>query len=651
MASRVEQVVFGYRDGHELLASSIDIDPRVARELLPHLDGSFEDDTPHYLVGTSVPSMGRYLLARIWPAPEAPRPGAVWAHGLLFDTATLNTGISPWLARLRRPSFETLAAYEQPAGSSVREEATQLVPELLVGLTWAALGVPRQQPVVLWDPVQDAEPALLALLDALPAGVRPGLTFRTRARARLGASRYELQVARGILGRSGQADSPVLDLRGTTSRQPPKWALLATSTPDGSDARGFLTAYAAPDTHTREHVAALMMVWTGLIEQASTQTVLASLTGAFPDPDTLPELRVALLGDARCHHELWGLPEPDRLAALFTHPASFDWGRLNVRTRLGTLWRDQPEKVLQLTVQALTTEDTATVGEVFDVLADNITLETVESLTEHPEIIAQLVLRRPDLLASPAVWRALPVDRALEVLDDMPAPARIAGVTRALAASERPELLAAAAGSSSVSLTDLVHGVLRLKKPRRQLVPLIETSGEQLTRLLLDGKLSPKDRMSLLTALPEDLLAERPIREYRTLARDVHESKTPAAARAGVMLLTLALRSKDRAAADEVLRAVFAPVHRSLAANRIPRESWKRLDQALPDRAVGDGSTRARQMLITRAREGHWNTQQITYALQGAGNDAVILSSMVPRKHPLRKAIDAALEGIVDIMR
>jgi GTPase-associated protein 1, N-terminal domain type 1 len=651
MASRVEQVVFGYRDGHELLASSTDIGARAARELLPHLDGSFEDDTPHYLVGTSVPSIGCYLLARIWPAPEAPRPGAVWAHGLLLDNATLNSGISPWLPLLRRPSFETLAAYEQPASSSVTEKATQLVPELLVGLTWAALGAPHQQPVVLWDPVQDAEPALLALIDALPADVRPGLTFRTRARARLGASRYELQVARGILGRSGQADSPVLDLRRAADRRPPKWALLATSTPDGSRAREFLTSYAAPDTYTREHVAALMMVWTGLMEQAGPQAVLASLTGAFPGPDTVSGLRVALLGDARRHHELWELPEQDRLAALLAHSASFDWDRLDGRTRLSTLWSDRPEKAIQLTMQAFDAEDTIAAGEVFDVLVDNINLETVELLTDHPETMAQLVLRRPDLLASPTVWRALPADRAVEILEDMPAPVSIADVARALAASERPELLAAAAGSPSVSLTDLVRGVLRLKNPRRQLVPLIEASGEQLTWLLINGKLSPKDRMSLLTALPEDLLAERPIREYMTLADNVHDSKTPTAISAGVMLLTLALRSKDRTAADEVLRAVFAPVHRSLARDRIPGESWKRLDEVLPDRDVHDGSTRARQMLITRAREGHWNTQQITYALQGAGNDAAALSSMVPRKHPLRKAIDAALEGIVDLMR
>jgi hypothetical protein len=651
MGSRlVEQVVFGYRDGHELLASSIDLNPHHARELLPHLDGSFEDDTPHYLIGTSVPSVGRYLLARIWPAPEAPRPGAVWAHGLLFDFEAVTDGVARWLTQLRRPSFETLTEYEEPATEPAGDPAVQPVRELLVGLTWAALAAADQQPVVLWDPVEDAEPALLALLDSLPSSVRPGLSFRTRTRARLGPSRYELQVARGILGRSGQARSPVLNLRSPTTPKPPRWAELAVPTADGASARAFLAAYAGSDTHTRAHVAVLLRLWAALSEHEAPGEVLATLTGTFPDRDTVPTLRMALLGDAKLHQELWEVPDDERLAAVLASPNSFDWTTLGVRRRVRTLFRKRPDQALQLTLRSLVAQDSHAADEVLDLLAEEITPQMVDQLTEYPALIADLLPRRLDLLASPAVWRALPEPQALDLLHDIPVFDRPLDVARAIGASGREQLIAAAA-NTRLPLKGLVHGFLRVKRNERDLAPLVEASGEQLTRLVVSGELSRADAMSLLGALPESVLIAHPIHEYRSLARIVHDTKIAGAARAGAVLLALALLSKERAAADEVMRAVFAPVHRSLAAGKLPPESWERLDQVLPGGNSPDRAARTRQALLVRAREGQWSAHEIGYALEGAGNDAALLSRMLSRKHPLRNAIDSALDGIADLMR
>ena len=649
-ASRVDQVVFGYRDGHELLASSIELNPHHVRELLPHLDGSFDDDTPHYLIGTSVPSFERYLLARIWPAPEAPRPGAVWAHGLLFDFEAVTDGVARWLVQLQRPSFETLIEYEEPATEPVEDRDVQPVRELLVGLTWAALAAPDQQPVVLWDPVEDAEPALLALLDALPASVRPGLSFRTRTRARLGPSRYDLQVARGVLGRSGQASSPVLDLRSPITPEPPRWAQLAVPSRDGARARGFLTSYADSGTHTRADVAALVALWAALAEDENPRAILATLTRTFPDRDTLPTLRVALLGDAKLHQELWELPEEERLAAVLANPNLFDWATLDVSSRVDNLFRESPDQALELTERSLLADDSPVADEVLDLLAEWITPQMVEQLARRPEVLVELMPRRPDLLASPAVWRVLPEPQALDLLRDVSVLERPVDVAHAIGASARARLIVAA-GSTSLPLKGLVQGVLHLKRRERDLAPLVEARGQQLTGLAVGGELSRTDAVSLLGALPVEVLEARPIQEYRTVARVVHDSRTPDAARAGAALLTLALRSKDRATADEVIRAVFAPVHRSLAAGKLPQESWEQLDQVLPSGASPDRAARTRQALLVRAREGKWSAREIGDALQGAGNDAAQLSRMVSRRHPLRKAIDSALDGIADLMR
>src|SRR4051812_17932446 len=102
---RVDQVLFGYRDGHELIASSRPLEARTQARLLPHVDASFSGEAKHFLVGVDMESIDAYLLARIWPAPEAPRPGAVWTHGLLLDRDVMSEEhIAGLLSLFRRPS-------------------------------------------------------------------------------------------------------------------------------------------------------------------------------------------------------------------------------------------------------------------------------------------------------------------------------------------------------------------------------------------------------------------------------------------------------------------------------------------------------------------------------------------------------------------
>ena len=73
----VDQLLFGYRDGHELIAGSRPLSTVQQRDLLPHVDASFEAADERQLVGAAISSLDGYLLARIWPAPERPRRGAV----------------------------------------------------------------------------------------------------------------------------------------------------------------------------------------------------------------------------------------------------------------------------------------------------------------------------------------------------------------------------------------------------------------------------------------------------------------------------------------------------------------------------------------------------------------------------------------------
>jgi len=208
----VDQLLFGYRDGHQLIAGSRPLSPRQQRDVLPHLDASFDHADAQQLVGVGIPSLDGYLLARIWPAPELPRPGAVWAHALLLSADQLvRVRLAGMLGLLRRPLDDRFEQY----GSTVTlpEGTADAAPPLLTrALTWALKSGDGGRVIVLWDYPDEAELALVALLDAIPGPDRIALSFRTRERARP-SSPYRIQVAAAVAGPLGEARELVIDPR------------------------------------------------------------------------------------------------------------------------------------------------------------------------------------------------------------------------------------------------------------------------------------------------------------------------------------------------------------------------------------------------------------------------------------------------------
>jgi hypothetical protein len=210
----VDQLLFGYRDGHELIAGSRPLSASAQREILPHMDASLEGAEERQLVGTAIPSLDCYLLARIWPAPERPRRGAVWAHALLLTAEQLRFGrLGGLLALLRRPVDEHFDGYDARLAWPSGVDVTLAPQPLAHALHFAALATDRRPRVVLWHAASDAEHALVALLDALPGAARQEFSFRTRERARLGATPYRVQVASVLSGRGATASELVIDAR------------------------------------------------------------------------------------------------------------------------------------------------------------------------------------------------------------------------------------------------------------------------------------------------------------------------------------------------------------------------------------------------------------------------------------------------------
>jgi len=210
----VDQLLFGYRHGHELIAGSRELTAAALREVMPHADAALEPTEEHQLVGVWVHSIESYLLCRIWPAPEQSRPGAVWAHLLLIGVEDLRTGpLSALPTLLRRPEEADLDGYGERLAWPAEGEPITVPPPLGRALVDATLPGDDRSHVVLWPAPEDAQSALVALLDVMPAARRADLSFRTRDRVRPVASPYRVQVAASLRGRGSNMLVPVIDAR------------------------------------------------------------------------------------------------------------------------------------------------------------------------------------------------------------------------------------------------------------------------------------------------------------------------------------------------------------------------------------------------------------------------------------------------------
>jgi hypothetical protein len=284
----VDQLLFGYRNGHELIAGSRTLSASEQRELLPHVDASLESEDERDLIGISLPSLG-YVLARIWPAPELPRRGAVWTHALVVGLAELRArGLHSLLRLLRRPSGDELDAYSAPlpwpdaAPDRLAGPAAALAPTLV----WAALGEPDGPRAVICKQGEErhAEHALIALLDALPPFARPALSFRTRARARLEGSPYRVQVAPGLAGRSEESDRAVLDARRPPATPPPRWTALLDESPAASRLRNALARRVDSDTESLARVSTILESITAGAPAAGAELAERALAAELPPP-------------------------------------------------------------------------------------------------------------------------------------------------------------------------------------------------------------------------------------------------------------------------------------------------------------------------------------------------------------------------------
>ena len=116
----IDQALYGYDDGHRLLATSRKLDTHSQYTALQLSDRSAP--TVHlppsgYLTGHPLSHEGLYVLSRTWAAPEMERPGCVWTHSLFvaFTDLAQILDLDQLAALFRRPkTSQDYAEYARP---------------------------------------------------------------------------------------------------------------------------------------------------------------------------------------------------------------------------------------------------------------------------------------------------------------------------------------------------------------------------------------------------------------------------------------------------------------------------------------------------------------------------------------------------------
>ena len=672
---RVEQALHGYRNGHELLATSHRLTRDGDRALLELSDlsgsaartGGFES----YITAYPVPGERFYAFARTWLATGGGRPGSVWTHTLLLTPEQLAmkgvANLSKWFRRPLSP--EQTSSYERPLEITTGDVAERsLVPaSRLPGhgshaeKILQALYSNDTSTLAILLPAETSEEYEELLLDAWSLQwpeLRARFSFCTGALSvrHVAGHSFDLQVVpqdrAGAIERSVESDSCVL-IGGPPGR--------ATSTtwsdylrPD-HDAMWKLRAFAwrfgpelGPERLSFGRLAQLHRKAQDLSDPADWQSLLEVVRAWYPRRSSARALKS------------WALDESvSSLAGRFT---SLD--RLSVLSRLKGAsafpgWRRSlanafseslhfPGPALEVFLSEFPTFATVPARqEMLRLSAEHLDADAFATLIRSlpGEVALKGLDLRPSILGEPALWRSEDARRpALTWLTasefDEPL---LKAMVRAVVAAGQPVGLRDLADCAGDLVIDAAFDVLGESSGALQIEPewlstlreypergvswlaRSERPSAALSRLVLE-RLWPEGRR--IRALTNGRWVEivRIIDPYTADGTSVH-----------AFALGVGLHGKDLSASSLVAE-VFQTVHELAEEGRLDDEDWDKLEFALPGsrwmlrltRGSGPGRARVLRRAVVEAFERRdWPVDTFLETVRDAALLALIVTENV----------------------
>jgi hypothetical protein len=647
---QIDQLLFGYRDGHELLAGSVEIDARLEPKLLPHTDARFEDESPHYLVGTQIPELERFMLTRLWPAPELPRPGAVWAHALLVKLEDL-AALDPvaLLPHFKRPEAGRVSGYDARISVSDNAPLIASVPDsLMYGLCWAVYGVDAQSTVVIWSETDVVDDALLALWRRQTSDDRRTFSFRTRGKARTGETPYRVQVASAVGGRSESNAVAVLYATQFDVEAAPMWLrVLADVARDPTlPAAGFLDQF----TTSRSVAPAIADLWLLLTQQTDASTVVRYVAKHFPEPVSMEKMKLALFG-AQANLGIWEASEADRvIGVLRGGSGAFNLEQLKIQGRLDALWSNGPrsEALSLLDSRADLTADASAI--VLKSAIAQIQPFELAARTRDEALLSGVAASRPSLLLASKFWKSLPPSSRMPVFSMTWRELPKKSFVRALVQAKAYDLL----GDAVDRGTDVSDVANRLaENPETDLgrwEEVFRTKDHDLAAAINRGALSPEAMLFTAATIEPQAIDEVSPSRWLPAGQLAHDRIDGVSQTAAAELLALSLRTSGEPSRRLFIEC-FGPVHVALEEGSLDAQAWLTLDRVLPEPGSDDGPKRLRKALLKSMETNDWRRDELTRALEPGGTEVQRLIKLVGKKNPLRGLVENALEDLVSPLR
>jgi len=620
---RIDQVVFGYRDGHRRLAGSVELDHEAGSLLLGATDARVGAEVNRLVTALALPSADRYALSVTWPAPDAGRPGAVWAHTLLLTPEQIAEIDDGWslMRAFRPPSRETLYSYSSQLAfdpSAAESAAPTVEPDLLLELVTAAVH-PEGIAVVPHSDLDAGEAALVALWTAAWPALRARLGFRTRDRFKATPNAGFVCIARRVTGMlSPPPLSPLASEASAWERRIAAW---------DPRLRHFLREFGPAEKPDLGRLASLASLFE-LVDGALVRPAVDQLAREYPKPQAGHVLKLALLGPAP---SWWKVAEIELIKALLAaRTRAFDPVALSLDERLRrAVSAGKLAALLDAGAADAPAEMRALLVEAIAATADPSVVLT--SLREDPDLGEQVLRAAPGVLEDAALWRAAneaevqSLARRRNLSSEALDAALEAGCLRELAhaLSFGTLLRRAVAGG-------FIRRLLKASRHERDVAASAFTGdgGEELRLELAAAGGDAGSRTDLLAAL--ERTRSRPDETWLRVAADL-------------------LAASDRRSRRDVLEVVFGPLHHAMTDDRLPHELWHSIDPVLPE--AHDPALRLRRLLVGLAREDEWPRASLERALRDSGPYIAEIRHDVEKDDPLWKPLKHAVKAIRDLTR
>lgn len=179
---KIEQLLFGYENGHKLLSSSLNCNLAQQKDLEILSDASGSGKFNNYISCFPLVLDGYYVFAKTWYADEMQRPGCVWTHVLLVrfeDIACLQGNINLQCFFIRpEKNTVSLQTYREPLFVQPVDEKSKLEVSFLYYVIYTLFYSKKK--AIIEDSKYDLyEPVLLEILPKLPVELLEELSICT----------------------------------------------------------------------------------------------------------------------------------------------------------------------------------------------------------------------------------------------------------------------------------------------------------------------------------------------------------------------------------------------------------------------------------------------------------------------------------------